>query len=204
MVSGRYTETVLLIIDNYDSFTYNLVQRIGEYGVEKSTCWKMKVIRNDELTVSEAVALNPSKLLLSPGPCTPEQSGICRGLVQALQGKVPILGVCLGHQAIADLHGMNVEQYDSPMHGKTSRISHDKKGVFSGLPMPFVATRYHSLVVDPHTIGDDFTMSAWTNDDVCMGIRWLGDGAPLEGVQFHPESYLTSAGPQLIANFLEM
>ena len=195
---------MLLIVDNYDSFTYNLVQRIGEHGVENSKFWEMKVIRNDELSASEAVSLNPSKLLLSPGPCTPQQSGICRELVELLQGKVPIMGVCLGHQAIADLHGMKVEQYEFPMHGKTSRISHDEKGVFAGLPMPFEATRYHSLVVDPDTIGDEFTMSAWTDDGVCMGIRWLGDGAPLEGVQFHPESFLTSAGPQLIANFLEM
>ncbi len=198
-----YTVRMLLIIDNYDSFTYNLVQRIGEIGIQNDSVPDMKVIRNDELTVAEVKALGPSKLLLSPGPCTPSESGICRGLVELFRGKIPILGVCLGHQAIGFVHGMEVKQYDFPVHGKTSVIHHDKKGVFAGLPEPFEATRYHSLVIEKNSIGDDFLMSAWTEDGVCMGIRWKGEGAPLEGVQFHPESFLTSSGPKLLANFLQ-
>ena len=188
---------MLLIIDNYDSFTWNLVQRIGELDASR----RMEVVRNDKITVSEAEALSPS-LLLSPGPCTPQESGICRPLINHFRGRIPILGVCLGHQAIADTAGMDVVRYDSPMHGKTSMIHHDGAGVFRGLTNPFEATRYHSLIVDQASLGDDFTVSAWTDDGVCMGLRWKGDGAPLEGVQFHPESFLTSEGPDLIANFL--
>ena len=193
---------MLLIVDNYDSFTYNLVQRIGEIGIKQGSIPTMKVIRNGELTVQEVKDLNPSRLLLSPGPCTPHESGICRDLVKVFRGKIPILGVCLGHQAIADLYGMRVEQYASPVHGKTSKVIHDNKGVFAGLPQPFVATRYHSLVINPETITDEFVQSAWTEDGLCMGIRWIGEGSPLEGVQFHPESFMTLAGPQLLANFL--
>ncbi len=189
---------MLLIIDNYDSFTWNLVQRIGELDASR----RMEVVRNDKITVSEAEALSPSLLLLSPGPCTPQESGICRPLINHFRGRIPILGVCLGHQAIADTAGMDVVRYDSPMHGKTSMIHHDGAGVFRGLTNPFEATRYHSLIVDQASLGDDFTVSAWTDDGVCMGLRWKGDGAPLEGVQFHPESFLTSEGPDLIANFL--
>jgi anthranilate synthase/aminodeoxychorismate synthase-like glutamine amidotransferase len=189
---------VLLIIDNYDSFTWNLVQRIGELDASR----RMEVVRNDKITVDEAEALSPSLLLLSPGPCTPEESGICRSLINHFRGRIPILGVCLGHQAIADTAGMDVVRYESPMHGKTSMIHHDGSGVFRGLTNPFEATRYHSLIVDRASIGDEFTVSAWTDDGVCMGLRWKGDGSPLEGVQFHPESFLTSEGPDLIANFL--
>jgi anthranilate synthase/aminodeoxychorismate synthase-like glutamine amidotransferase len=189
---------VLLIIDNYDSFTWNLVQRIGELDASR----RMEVVRNDKITVDEAEALSPSLLLLSPGPCTPEESGICRPLINHFRGRIPILGVCLGHQAIADTAGMDVVRYESPMHGKTSMIHHDGSGVFRGLTNPFEATRYHSLIVDRASIGDEFTVSAWTDDGVCMGLRWKGDGSPLEGVQFHPESFLTSEGPDLIANFL--
>ena len=123
-------------------------------------------------------------------------------MINHFRGRIPILGVCLGHQAIADTAGMDVVRYDSPMHGKTSMIHHDGAGVFRGLTNPFEATRYHSLIVDQASLGDDFTVSAWTDDGVCMGLRWKGDGAPLEGVQFHPESFLTSEGPDLIANFL--
>jgi len=189
---------VLLIIDNYDSFTWNLVQRIGELDASR----RMEVVRNDMITVDEAEAVSPSLLLLSPGPCTPEESGICRPLINHFRGRIPILGVCLGHQAIADTAGMDVVRYESPMHGKTSMIHHDGSGVFRGLTNPFEATRYHSLIVDRASIGDEFTVSAWTDDGVCMGLRWKGDGSPLEGVQFHPESFLTSEGPDLIANFL--
>lgn len=195
---------MLLIIDNYDSFTYNLVQRIGEIGIQNGEIPEMKVIRNDQHTVAEIQALQPAKLLLSPGPCTPSESGICRELVDTFRGKIPILGVCLGHQAIADLYGMRVMQYQFPVHGKTSQIYHDTQGVFAGLPQPFEATRYHSLVVDPTTITEEFVQSAWTEDGVCMGLRWKGDGAPLEGVQFHPESFMTTSGPALLANFLDM
>jgi anthranilate synthase/aminodeoxychorismate synthase-like glutamine amidotransferase len=194
---------MLLIVDNYDSFTYNLVQRIGEIGIERGSVPEMQVIRNDELTLQEVEALKPTRLLLSPGPCTPQETGISRELVSLFRGNIPILGVCLGHQAIADLYGMTVKQYASPVHGKTSRVRHDNKGVFSGLPQLFEATRYHSLVVDPETISGEFVQSAWTEDGVCMGIRWTGSGAPLEGVQFHPESFMTIVGPKLLANFLQ-
>ena len=193
---------MLLIVDNYDSFTYNLVQRIGEIGMERGSIPDMKVIRNDELTVAQVEALQPERLLLSPGPCTPAESGICRSLVEKFRGKIPILGVCLGHQAIADLYGMTVKQYPTPVHGKTSEIHHDNEGVFAGLPQRFEATRYHSLVIDPETITGDFVQSAWTADGICMGIRWTGEGEPLEGVQFHPESFMTVVGPELLANFL--
>jgi anthranilate synthase/aminodeoxychorismate synthase-like glutamine amidotransferase len=193
---------MLLIIDNYDSFTYNLVQRIGEIGIVQGSIPEMKVIRNDELTISEIEALSPTRLLLSPGPCTPAESGICKELVDVYRGIIPILGVCLGHQAIADLHGMHVTKYDHPVHGKTSAVFHDDKGIFTGLPQPFEATRYHSLVVEPDSISNDFVQSAWTEDGICMGIRWIGEGASLDGVQFHPESFMTSSGPALLTNFL--
>ena len=198
-----YTRGVLLLIDNYDSFTFNLVQRIGELDVVSGVVRKMKIIRNDQITVEEAVALNPSHLIISPGPCTPVQSGISRALIEHYRGIIPVLGVCLGHQAIADVYGMSVVQYAYPVHGKTSAMHHDGIGLFRGLPNPFDATRYHSLVVEPDSIPMDFTMSAWTDDGVCMGIRWNGEGAMLEGLQFHPESFLTTHGPELLANFLQ-
>jgi anthranilate synthase/aminodeoxychorismate synthase-like glutamine amidotransferase len=198
-----YTQGVLLLIDNYDSFTFNLVQRIGELDVVSGVVREMKIIRNDQITVKEAVALNPSHLIISPGPCTPVQSGVSRALIQHYSGKIPVLGVCLGHQAIADVYGMSVVQYAYPVHGKTSPMHHDGKGIFQGLPNPFDATRYHSLVVEPDSIPSDFTMSSWTDEGVCMGIRWNGEGAMLEGLQFHPESFLTTHGPKLLANFLQ-
>jgi anthranilate synthase/aminodeoxychorismate synthase-like glutamine amidotransferase len=198
-----YTQGVLLLIDNYDSFTFNLVQRIGELDVVSGVVREMKIIRNDQITVKEAVALNPSHLIISPGPCTPVQSGVSRALIQHYSGKIPVLGVCLGHQAIADVYGMSVVQYAYPVHGKTSAMHHDGKGIFQGLPNPFDATRYHSLVVEPDSIPSDFTMSSWTDEGVCMGIRWNGEGAMLEGLQFHPESFLTTHGPKLLANFLQ-
>ena len=194
---------MLLIIDNYDSFTYNLVQRIGEIDLLAGTTREMRVIRNDQVTVKEVRELEPSHLVISPGPCTPNESGISRALIEHFRGKIPILGVCLGHQAIADQYGMRVKQYSKPMHGKTSKVHHDNVGIFTGLPNPFEATRYHSLVVDSSSITSEFTMSAWTQDGVCMGIRWNGDGAPLDGVQFHPESFLTTEGPALLTNFLD-
>ena len=193
---------MLLIIDNYDSFTFNLVQRIGELDVASGVSRKMQVVRNDQISIDQAKGLRPSHLLISPGPCTPDQSGISRELIDYFHGNIPILGVCLGHQAIADLFGMRVVQYKMPVHGKTSMVHHDNVGVFRDLPNPFQATRYHSLVVDTATIPTSFALSAWTDDGICMGLRWIGDGAPLEGVQFHPESFLTPEGPQLLTNFL--
>jgi anthranilate synthase/aminodeoxychorismate synthase-like glutamine amidotransferase len=194
---------VLLLIDNYDSFTFNLVQRFGE--IDRAL--PVKVVRNDEIDVRGAEALNPSALVISPGPCTPKESGICPALIAAFKGRIPILGVCLGHQTIGDTHGMTVRRNDMPVHGKTSLIHHDGKGLFAGLSNPFVATRYHSLVVEPSTVTRDFAVTAWTERNEIMGLRWTGSGsdrAPLEGVQFHPESFLTVEGPQLLANFLRM
>jgi anthranilate synthase/aminodeoxychorismate synthase-like glutamine amidotransferase len=193
---------MLLIIDNYDSFTFNLVQRIGEHDIQTGISREMNVVRNDQITLEEAVDMSPSSLLISPGPCRPEQSGVSQELINHFKGKIPILGVCLGHQAIAILHGMKVVEYSKPVHGKTSEVFHDSTGIFNGIPNPFYATRYHSLVVDSETIADEFTINAWTQDGVCMGIRWTGDGALLQGVQFHPESFLTLDGPRLLSNFL--
>ena len=193
----------LLLVDNYDSFTYNLVQRIGELdpGVD------LEVVRNDKISVEAAEAMGPSHLMLSPGPCTPRETGVCPALIRHFQGRIPILGVCLGHQTIADVHGLTVKRHDVLMHGKVSDIYHDGRGIFEGLPNPFVATRYHSLIVDRGTLTDqaDFEISAWTETDELMGLRWLGDRdgrAPMDGVQFHPESFLTVEGPKLLANFL--
>ncbi len=191
----------ILIIDNYDSFTYNLVQRIGELDASLD----MHVIRNDQITQSEAEDYHPTHLVLSPGPGRPVDSGICPDLIRCFKGRIPILGVCLGHQTLADLHGMTVKRHDILMHGKTSLIHHDGHGIFANIPNPFQATRYHSLIVDGDTISSDFQVSAWTADNEIMGLRWIGDGsedAPLTGVQFHPESFLTTHGSHLLANFL--
>ncbi|MCI0674879.1 MAG: aminodeoxychorismate/anthranilate synthase component II [Phycisphaerales bacterium] len=211
---------MLLIIDNYDSFTYNLVQRIGELdaGID------MRVVRNDQITVEEAAALDPTHLLISPGPCTPKESGVSPRLIEHFRGRIPILGVCLGHQAIADVHGMTVKRHSVLMHGKTSEIHHDGIGIFEGVPNPFTATRYHSLIVDRKTVSDEFEVSAWTQANEIMGLRWRRSGisvepqrpehrtgkngpkrivAPMDGVQFHPESFLTVEGPKLLANFLK-
>ncbi len=191
----------ILLIDNYDSFTYNLVQRIGELDSQV----ELVVVRNDRITVEAARELAPSHLIMSPGPCTPRESGVCPALIDAFRGTIPILGVCLGHQAIADVHGMTVKRHDVLMHGKTSPVHHDGRGIFAGLSDPFTATRYHSLIVDRATVTDDFEVSAWTADDEIMGLRWTAAGAdkaPIDGVQFHPESFLTVEGPALLANFL--
>jgi anthranilate synthase/aminodeoxychorismate synthase-like glutamine amidotransferase len=193
----------ILLIDNYDSFTYNLVQRIGELDPSVD----LRVARNDEITVEQARTHGPTHLLLSPGPCTPKDTGNCPDLIRAFRGRIPILGVCLGHQTIADVHAMTVHRHDILMHGKTSQIHHDGRGIFQGLPNPFTATRYHSLIVDRQTVSDDFEVSAWTEQDEVMGLRWAGGGpgeAPMDGVQFHPESFLTVDGPELLANFLDL
>ena len=191
----------VLLIDNYDSFTYNLLQRIGELDPSID----LHVVRNDKISVEQAEALGPSHLLLSPGPCTPRETGVCPDLIRHFQGRIPILGVCLGHQAIADVHAMTVRRHSVLMHGKTSQIHHDGRDLFKDLPNPLVATRYHSLIVDRDTIGDDFEVSAWTEEDEVMGLHWVGRAAgeaPMDGVQFHPESFLTVDGPALLANYL--
>jgi anthranilate synthase/aminodeoxychorismate synthase-like glutamine amidotransferase len=193
---------VLLLIDNYDSFTFNLVQRFGE--IERGL--RVEVVRNDRITADEAEALKPTHLVISPGPCTPKEAGVSAELIMRFRGKIPILGVCLGHQTIGDCHGMLVRRNDEPVHGKTSEIHHDSRGLFAGMSNPFVATRYHSLVVDPATLHSDFERTAWTARGEIMGLRWKAPAgaAPLEGVQFHPESFLTVEGPRLLANFLAM
>jgi anthranilate synthase/aminodeoxychorismate synthase-like glutamine amidotransferase len=189
-------------LDNYDSFTYNLVQRFAEINPEL----EIRVVRNDAITCEQAEELAPTHLVISPGPCTPKEAGMSASLVQLFKGRIPVLGVCLGHQAIGDSHGMTICRSDVPVHGKTSLMYHDGRGVYVGLSNPFVATRYHSLVVDPATVTAEFEVSAWTDREEIMGLRWKGPpGArPLEGVQFHPESFLTVEGPRLLANFLAM
>jgi len=188
---------VILIIDNYDSFTYNLVQTIGALpGMPE-----MKVVRNDAATVDELAACEPSHVIISPGPCTPNEAGISVELIKRFAGKVSILGVCLGHQCIAQAFGGAIIRARRLMHGKTSPIRHDGRTIFRDLANPLVATRYHSLTIDESTLPDDFEMSAWTTDeDELMGIRHKT--MPIEGVQFHPESFLTSEGSRLLQNFL--
>lgn len=186
---------MILIIDNYDSFTYNLVHLIA------SETKEYKIIRNDDLTVNEIKALNPSKILISPGPGRPEDAGVSVNVIRQLgKAEVPILGVCLGHQAIGDVFGAKVVYAPSLMHGKTSLIEHDGKSIFRNVSQSFIATRYHSLVLDPQTIPDELIVTAQTADKVIMGVRHKT--LPIEGIQFHPESILTIEGPKLIQNWL--
>ena len=187
---------MILVIDNYDSFTYNLVQYLGELGEE------LQVFRNDKITLKEIEKLKPNKIVISPGPGIPKEAGISIKVIKQFAGKLPILGVCLGHQAIAEAFGGKVIRADRLMHGKTSEIHHDNKGVFKGLPNPFTATRYHSLLVEKKSLPDCFELSAWTDQDEIMGIRHKE--FKLEGVQFHPESILTDSGKKLLANFIKM
>jgi len=187
---------VILLIDNYDSFTFNLYQYLCELGAE------VVVRRNDALTVADVRALGPERVVISPGPCTPDEAGISVELIRELAGEVPILGVCLGHQAIGVAFGGQVVRTPRLMHGKTSRISHDGRGVFAGLPNPFIATRYHSLMVDEASLPDDLVVTARSEDGVIMGLRHRR--YPVEGVQFHPESILTEVGKDLLANFLSV
>ncbi len=190
---------MILIIDNYDSFTYNLVQTIGALDPDR----EMKIVRNDVATVDELVALKPRCVILSPGPCTPDDAGISVALVERLAGDVPMLGVCLGHQCIAQAFGASITRAPRLMHGKTSPIRHDGRGVYRDLTNPFIATRYHSLTVDFAPLAADFDRSAWTADrDELMGIRHKT--LPIEGVQFHPESFLTEEGSRLLQNFLSL
>lgn len=185
---------MILVIDNYDSFTYNLVQYLGEMGEE------LLVRRNDEISTEEVESLKPDKIVISPGPCTPKEAGISVETIQRFAGKVPLLGVCLGHQSIGAAFGGDIIRAAQPMHGKTSLVHHDGKGVFSGLENPFVATRYHSLIIKRETIPDCLIISAWTEEGEIMGVRHRE--LPVEGVQFHPESILTSAGKALLRNFI--
>ncbi|MGC2520516.1 MAG: aminodeoxychorismate/anthranilate synthase component II [Burkholderiales bacterium] len=186
---------MLLMIDNYDSFTYNLVQYLGELGAG------VKVVRNDEITLEEAAALAPAHIVISPGPCSPGEAGISVPLIRAFGGKVPILGVCLGHQAIGQAYGGKVVHAHTLMHGKTSPIAHAGQGVFAGLPSPFIATRYHSLAIERASLPDCLEVTAWTADGEIMGVRHRE--FPVEGVQFHPESFLTEHGHALLKNFLQ-
>lgn len=186
---------MLLVIDNYDSFTYNLVQYFGELGSE------MKVIRNDELSVAEIKELAPERIVISPGPCTPNEAGVSLDIVREFAGKLPILGVCLGHQSIAQAFGGDVVRAERLMHGKTSMIHHEGKSVFAGLPSPFDATRYHSLIVKRETLPDCLEITAWTDRDEIMGLRHKE--FEIHGVQFHPESILTGEGKNLLRNFLK-
>ena len=187
---------MIFVLDNYDSFTYNLVQYMGEMGAE------MTIRRNDELTVDEVEALAPERILLSPGPCTPQEAGISIELVQRFAGKVPILGVCLGHQAIGAAFGGDVVRAPKLMHGKTSEVEHDGKTVFTGIASPMTCTRYHSLIVSEKNLPGELEVSARTADGTIMGLRHRN--YPVEGVQFHPESVLTDDGKRLIRNFLEL
>ena len=198
--AGRYDEPVIVIIDNYDSFTYNLVQRIGELGRGD----EIRVFRNDRIRPEAVEAeFRPSHLLISPGPCTPNEAGYSCEFAKHFHGRIPILGVCLGHQCIGQAFGGKVVRAARLMHGKTSEIRHDGRGVLAGLPNPFTATRYHSLIVDPDGLDADFEQTAWTADqDELMGIR--SRSHPTEGVQFHPESFLTDVGHQLLENFLKI
>jgi anthranilate synthase/aminodeoxychorismate synthase-like glutamine amidotransferase len=185
---------MLLVIDNYDSFTYNLVQYLGELGQE------IRVVRNDEIAATDIAGIAPSHIVISPGPCTPNEAGISLDTIRQYAGKIPILGVCLGHQSIGQAFGGKVVRAGRVMHGKTSPILHEGQGVFAGLPSPFEATRYHSLLVERASLPDCLEVTARTAEDEIMGLRHKT--LPVEGVQFHPESFLTTVGKDLLRNFL--
>lgn len=185
---------MLLLIDNYDSFTFNLYQYLSELGAQ------VEVHRNDEISVEDCLAMGADQIVISPGPCTPAEAGISVDLVKAAAGEVPLLGVCLGHQAMGEAFGATVSYAGEILHGKTSMIEHDGKGVFAGLPNPFEGIRYHSLAIDPTTVPDELEVTARSESGVIMGVRHKT--LPLEGIQFHPESIMTKHGHQLLANFL--
>ena len=187
---------MILLIDNYDSFTFNLVHHFGALGVECA------VKRNDALTAARALEMNPSAIVLSPGPCSPDEAGICCELIEKAAGKVPVLGVCLGHQSIGQVFGADVVRASVPMHGKINAIHHDSSGVFAGLPNPVDMVRYHSLTLDPASIPDSLIVNAKTEDGVIMGVRHRD--YPIHGVQFHPESIASNSGRELLANFLRL
>jgi anthranilate synthase/aminodeoxychorismate synthase-like glutamine amidotransferase len=196
--SDSYNRAVIFVLDNYDSFTYNLVQYLGELGAE------VEVRRNDEVTIEEIEAMHPERIVLSPGPCTPQDAGISIELIRYFAGKTPLLGVCLGHQAIGAAFGGEVIRARNLMHGKTSQVEHDGRTIFRGLSSPMTATRYHSLIVSEKDLPSELEVSAWTSDKdgsrVIMGLRHKN--LAIEGVQFHPESVLTDEGKKLVANFL--
>lgn len=187
---------MILVIDNYDSFTYNLVQRLGELGR------RCLVARNDAVTIGEIRSLKPSHIIISPGPCTPAESGISVKAVQSFAGKVPVLGVCLGHQAIVAAFGGKVVRAENPMHGKTSRITHDGRGIYQGVPNPIVAARYHSLIVEEASLPSCLRVTARSDKGELMGVRH--SEFAVEGVQFHPESFLTPEGATILRNFLHL
>ena len=187
---------MLLVIDNYDSFTYNLVQYFGQLGVEQ------RVFRNDQITVEQALALNPDRVMISPGPCSPAEAGVSCDMIKAFAGKKPVLGVCLGHQAIGHVYGGKVVRAPHLMHGKTSPVFHDGRDLFMGMPNPFAATRYQSLVVDRPSLPACLQVTAWTDDGLIMGLRHRD--LPVWGVQFHPESFVTERGMDILANFLRL
>lgn len=188
---------MIVLIDNYDSFTYNLVQRLGEIDAGLD----VRVFRNDRVDVETVERLAPSHIIISPGPCTPREAGVSNAMIAAFGPRVPLLGVCLGHQCIGHTFGAEVVRADRIMHGKTSMIHHDGAGVYRGLPSPFEATRYHSLIIRPGTLPPEFRVVAWTDEGEIMGVRH--ESWPLEGVQYHPESFLTSHGTELLRNFVK-
>jgi anthranilate synthase/aminodeoxychorismate synthase-like glutamine amidotransferase len=188
---------MILLIDNYDSFTYNLVQRLGEIDPEID----LRVVRNDQVTLDEIAAAAPSHLIISPGPCTPTEAGISNDVVRRFGPEIPLLGVCLGHQCIGEACGGTIVRADRIMHGKTSWIHHDGRGIYQGLANPFEATRYHSLVIERASLPTELEVVAWTDHDEIMGVRHRS--FPVEGVQYHPESFLTHEGTSLLRNFLE-
>jgi anthranilate synthase component 2 len=192
----RERTNLLLLIDNYDSFTYNLFHYLGQLGAD------VVVKRNDEISVSEAMASQPEAIVLSPGPCTPNEAGLCLELVEKVGAKLPILGVCLGHQAIGQAYGGNIVRAPQPMHGKVSRIRHTGRGVFRGLNNDFLATRYHSLTIAPESISNDLEITATADDGVIMGV--MHKSHPVHGVQFHPESIASENGHALLQNFLQL
>ena len=187
---------MLLLIDNYDSFTYNLYQYLSELGE------RVEVVRNDKTTVPDIEKMKPERIVISPGPCTPKEAGVSNDVIRAFAGKVPLLGVCLGHQCIGYTYGAVVDRAGEIMHGKTSLIHHDGRGLFAGLPEPFEAIRYHSLVIRRETLPDTLEVTAWTDNGLVMGVRHKRH--LVEGVQFHPESVMTSVGKDLLRNFLRM
>ena len=191
----------LLLVDNYDSFTWNLAQYFAELGA------RVAVVRNDAITVDAIAGLAPAALVISPGPCTPNEAGISMQVIETFGGQIPLLGVCLGHQSIGQVFGGRVVRAPKVMHGKTSKVFHDEKGLFAGIENPFVATRYHSLVIAPESMPDELEVTAKTWTDEIMGVRHRGRPgwrAPIEGVQFHPESIMTTAGKAMLANFIAM
>jgi anthranilate synthase/aminodeoxychorismate synthase-like glutamine amidotransferase len=193
---------MILVLDNYDSFTYNLVQHLGELGADLPVARDIKVARNDRITIEEIENLAPERIVLSPGPCTPDDAGITLDVIRHFAGKTPLLGVCLGHQAMGQAFGGSVVRAPYLMHGKTSQILHDGRTVFDGVENPFTATRYHSLIVDRATVPPMLEVSATTSDGLVMGLRHRE--FICEGVQFHPESIMTAAGKRLLGNFLNL